>query len=153
MQMASSAKRTCSELRSASLYTATALIPSSLQAQMTRSAISPRFAIRIFLNMDERVVLPLSDGEKRLAVFHRLPVLDQFLDDLAAGVGLDLVHQLHRLHDAQHLSGLYVVSRLHEWRGPRGRRIVERPYDGRLHQVQPLFGGGFLRDWRRCRGH
>src|SRR5690348_4491622 len=30
---------------------ATALIPSSLQAQITRRAISPRLAIKIFLNM------------------------------------------------------------------------------------------------------
>src|SRR5664279_5193905 len=51
MQMASSANRTCSELRSASLYIATALMPNSLQAQITRRAISPRFAMRIFLNM------------------------------------------------------------------------------------------------------
>src|ERR1700748_709781 len=51
MQMASSAKRTWSELRSASLYTATAFTPRSLQAQMTRKAISPRFAINIFLNI------------------------------------------------------------------------------------------------------
>src|SRR5271169_19995 len=52
MQMASSAKRTCSELRSASLYTATVLMPSSLHAQMTRRAISPRLAMRIFRNME-----------------------------------------------------------------------------------------------------
>src|SRR5438552_4481714 len=51
MQMASSAKRTGKELRSASLYTATVLMPNSLQAQMTRSAISPRFAMSIFLNI------------------------------------------------------------------------------------------------------
>src|SRR5215469_18959269 len=31
---------------------ATAFIPSSLQAQITRRAISPRFAMRIFLNMN-----------------------------------------------------------------------------------------------------
>ena len=51
MQTASSAKRTCSELRSASEYTATVEIPSSLHAQITRRAISPRFATRILLNM------------------------------------------------------------------------------------------------------
>src|SRR5713226_3304105 len=37
--------RTCSALRSTSLYTATLLSPSSRQARMTRSAISPRLAI------------------------------------------------------------------------------------------------------------
>src|SRR3954468_22970423 len=51
MQTSSSAKRTCSDSRSASLYTATVATPSSRHARMTRSAISPRFAIRTFLNM------------------------------------------------------------------------------------------------------
>ena len=51
MQTSSSAKRTCRASRSASLYTATVRMPSSRQAEMMRSAISPRLAIRIFLNM------------------------------------------------------------------------------------------------------
>ena len=51
MHTASSANRTCSELRSASDYTATVAMPSSLQAQMTRRAISPRLATRILLNI------------------------------------------------------------------------------------------------------
>src|ERR1035438_3183151 len=53
MHTAWSAKRTASESRSASENTATEGIPSSLQAQMTRKAISPRFAMRILLNMEE----------------------------------------------------------------------------------------------------
>src|SRR5215472_16516248 len=51
MHTASSAKRTCRESRSTSEWTATVLMPSSLQAQMILVAISPRFAIRIFLNI------------------------------------------------------------------------------------------------------
>ncbi len=51
MHTASSAKRTCRPLASASEYTATVLSPSSLHAQITRSAISPRLAIRTFLNI------------------------------------------------------------------------------------------------------
>ena len=51
MQTASSANRTWSASRSASEWTATVLIPNSRQAQMMRQAISPRFAIRIFLNI------------------------------------------------------------------------------------------------------
>src|SRR5688572_5745053 len=51
MHTSSSAKRTWSDSRSASEYTATVCIPSSRQARMTRRAISPRFAIRTFLNM------------------------------------------------------------------------------------------------------
>src|SRR4051812_40058103 len=50
MQMSSSAKWTCREWVSAVECTATVLMPSSLQERMTRRAISPRLAIRIFLN-------------------------------------------------------------------------------------------------------
>src|SRR5580700_1225964 len=53
MQIASSAKRTCSELRSASLYTATVRMPSSLHALITRNAISPRLATRTLRNMHD----------------------------------------------------------------------------------------------------
>src|SRR5258706_1696908 len=50
METSSSAKRTWSDSRSASEYTATVCTPSSRQARMTRSAISPRLAIKTFLN-------------------------------------------------------------------------------------------------------
>src|SRR3982751_1190775 len=50
MQTSSSAKRTWSDSRSASEYTATVCTPSSRHARMTRSAISPRLAMRTFLN-------------------------------------------------------------------------------------------------------
>src|SRR5215216_5529205 len=49
MWIASSAYPTCSAVLSASEYTATVLMPSSLQARMTRMAISPRLATRILL--------------------------------------------------------------------------------------------------------
>src|SRR3989442_5010663 len=51
MQTASSARRTCSDSRSASEKTATVSIPSSRAARMIRNAISPRLATRIFLNI------------------------------------------------------------------------------------------------------
>jgi hypothetical protein len=51
MQTSSSANRTCSDSRSASLYTATVRIPSSRHARITRSAISPRLAIRTLRNI------------------------------------------------------------------------------------------------------
>src|SRR5438046_10419631 len=50
MQIASSAEWTGRLCASASLYTTTLWIPSSRQARMTRSAISPRFAMRILSN-------------------------------------------------------------------------------------------------------
>src|SRR6187397_2694885 len=99
MQAASSANRTCSESRSTSLCTATVLMPISLQVQITRQAISPRFAIRIFLNLrglkairtcrkkaqkaQKNHLVPsvpvcglTLDAEEWLAVFDRLAVLD-----------------------------------------------------------------------------
>ncbi len=51
MQTDSSARRTYLASRSASECTTTVLMPSSRQARWTRSAISPRLAIRIFSNM------------------------------------------------------------------------------------------------------
>src|SRR5688572_26445155 len=51
MHTSSSANRTWRDSRSASEYTATVWMPSSRHARMTRSAISPRFAISTFLNI------------------------------------------------------------------------------------------------------
>src|SRR6186997_2367499 len=102
MQTSSSAKRTCREFSSASEYTATVLMPSSRQAWMIRRAISPRFAIRIFLNMVWR---PPSGGlhrEQPLAELHGLAVLHVTLDHFPIALGVDLVHELHRLDDAEH---------------------------------------------------
>src|SRR4029450_11745143 len=115
MQMSSSAKRTCSACSSASEYTATVLMPSSRHAWITRRAISPRFAIRIFLNMR----LLFLCREQPLAELHRLAVLDVDLHDLAVVLGVDLVHQLHRFDDAQHLAALDGVADLGKGPGPR----------------------------------
>src|SRR5688572_1053903 len=61
MHTSSSAKRTWSDSRSASEYTATVCTPSSRHARITRSAISPRFAINTFLNMAEDRGPPVGD--------------------------------------------------------------------------------------------
>src|SRR5919106_1210658 len=113
MQAASSAKRTCSESRSTSLWTATVLIPISLHVQIMRQAISPRLAIRIFLNFRglnaiENVqpqkgtkntnelcafcALLWLDSEEGLTVFHRLPVLDINLYYFTRSLSLNLIH-------------------------------------------------------------
>src|SRR5262245_6949292 len=113
MQTAWSAKRTCRPAWSASEYTATVRMPSSLQAQMTRSAISPRLAMRTFLNIDggsgaaggaspspaPSALRP--DGEQRVAELHGLAGLPVDAQDLSRHLGLDLVHQLHGFDDAQ----------------------------------------------------
>src|ERR1017187_6160433 len=82
MQIASSAKRTCRLLRSASLYTATVRIPNSRQAEITRSAISPRFAINTLRNIANAFLFPetarletavVLSGERRVRTSRRTP--------------------------------------------------------------------------------
>src|SRR5271155_4948271 len=111
-------------------------MPSSLQAQMTRSAISPRLAIRTFRNI-YRSNLPGTQGEERLAVFDRLAALNEALDDLTGGVGLDLVHELHGFDDAENLSVLDLIADFHKGRRARRGRLIEGADDGRLDDVQP----------------
>src|SRR4029453_10781408 len=128
MQMSSPAKRTCSACSSASEYTATVLMPSSRQAWITRMAISPRFAIRIFLNMP----LLCLDREQPLAKLHRLAVLDVDLHDLAVILRVDLVHQLHRFDDAQYLAALDGVADVGKGTRSRLGRAIEGAHDRRL---------------------
>src|SRR5262245_29461955 len=97
MHTLSSASITYLASASASECTATVLMPISRQARWTRRAISPRFAMRIFSNT-------LFDQEQRLAILHRLAVLDQDRLDRAGDVAFDLVQQLHRLDDAEGLA-------------------------------------------------
>src|SRR5689334_17458864 len=100
---------------------ATALMPSSLQAQMTRRAISPRFATRIFLNMNmtcrarSRPLL-LANAEDWHAVLDGAAVVDEHLRDYPGNLSFDLVHQLHGFNDAQHLPLFHRIAYLHEWR-------------------------------------
>src|SRR5512136_491024 len=138
MHTASSAKRTWRLPASASEYTATVLSPSSLHAHMTRSAISPRLAIRTFLNIASGGGAAVAgsrgpDGEERVPVLDRLPVLGVDLHNLARHLGLDLVHQLHGLDDAEHLSHFDPVADVDERRAVRVGRAVERPHDRALH--------------------
>src|SRR6266853_4054660 len=108
MQMARSAKRTCRLSRSASEYTATVPIPNSLQAQITRRAISPRLATRIFLKG--------ADAKQSLPVLDRLAVGDQLGRYHSGHFCLDLVHQLHRLDDAEHRARLHGLAYADEGR-------------------------------------
>src|SRR3989449_2172196 len=167
MQMSSSANLTCRESASAVEYTATVWMPSSRQAQMMRRAISPRLAIRIFLNMEWegarscRRALP--DLEQRLPVLDRLAVRHERLEDLAVAIRLDLVHQLHRLDDAQHLTLLHTLRDFDERTGAGPAGSVEGAHDRRLHQVDVGgldgrgAGGGRIQRLRRGnprgRGH
>src|ERR1700761_2884581 len=77
MHTLSSASRTCMASASAVECTATVWMPSSLQARSTRSAISPRLAIRIFSNIapDSHLL----DDQQRLSELDRLGIFEQDL--------------------------------------------------------------------------
>src|ERR1022692_3144342 len=121
MQTASSAKRTCRLWRSGSESTATVRMPSSLQAQTMRRAISPRLAIRIFLIG--------ADGKQRLPVLHGLSVHHQLAFHDPGNLGLDLVHELHGLDDAQDLADLHALAYAHERRRAGRGGVVKRADD------------------------
>src|SRR5215204_5331171 len=105
---------------------------SSWRARITRTATSPRFATRTRLNRIERPAEHRLDLEQELAELDRVAVRDVDPADDAVEVGLDLVHQLHRLEDAERLAGKDRRSLLHErWRPGRGRP-VEGPDHRRL---------------------
>src|SRR3954454_3151905 len=137
MQTASSAKRTWSAPASASECTATVAIPSSRQARITRMAISPRFAIRTFLNKGLR---RLADHEELLAVLDALAVLDQNFRDRAGELGFDFVHQLHGFDDAERLAFLHAAADLDEVRC-LGRRSALKGADERLFDRAKCFAG------------
>src|SRR6187397_3218131 len=107
MQTLSSARRTCIASASAVECTATVGMPSSLQARSTRSAISPRLAIRIFSNMaigrTTRARLSFDDHQW-LAELDRLGVLEQDLADYPVARRRDLVEGLHRLDDQERVA-------------------------------------------------
>src|ERR1700683_5083339 len=117
---------------------------SSLHAERTRSAISPRLAIRIFRNIafgpafgtalrcpGAELFLPAwADAEERLPVFDGLAVLGVHLDELAGHIRFDFVHQLHGFDDAEPLPGLDFGARRNERIGPGTRRAEERSHDG-----------------------
>src|SRR5260221_848506 len=164
MQTSSSAYRTCSASRSASECTATVFRPISLQAEMMRRAISPRLAMRTFdigmtvgycssvpgfgkcLGRPQSCRGPASagrpqartsdlDGKQRFPVFDGLSVLRIDLGDHALHVRFDLVHQLHRLDDAEDLPLRDPVAYLHERLRLGIRRAVERADDRRGDDV------------------
>src|SRR6267143_5907860 len=129
---------------SASEYTTTVRMPISRQARWMRSAISPRLAIRIFSNM-------LAEDEERLPVLHRLAVFHKHRFHHAGGVGFDLVHQLHRLDDANRLAFLDGLAHLDKWLGVGRRRTVKGTDHRGLHDMAFLTCHGFSYR-RRCRG-
>src|SRR5688572_6179137 len=143
MRTSSSANRTCKACSSASEYTATVLMPSSRHAMIMRIAISPRFAIRIFLNIGFY-------GEEPFPVLHGLAVLDIHLDDLTVVLRVDLVHQLHRFDDAEHLAFFDGAAHVDERGRSRLGGAEERTDDRRLHDREvDVIGLRRRRAWHR----
>src|SRR5689334_4703089 len=93
----------------------------------TPAAFSPRLAIRIFLNIGA-----LFDDEQGLAELDGLAVLAQDARDGAGFVGLDLVHDLHRLDDADRFAFLDGVADLDKRLRARAGGAVERADHRRL---------------------
>src|ERR1700749_4107800 len=135
MQTLSSASRTWIASSSAVECTATVAMPSSLQARNTRSAISPRLAMRILSNIENlkaangalrianrvrtSTLLAIRcspfasfDNQKRLAVLDRLAIFDQNLDDRAGARRGNLIHRLHRFDDDQRVTDLHPAADL-----------------------------------------
>src|SRR4051812_15193957 len=103
---------------------------------MTRRAISPRLAMRTL----EIIVGSGANREELLAVLDRLSVLRIDADDRSVDVRLDLVHQLHRLDDAEDLPLRDAVADVHERFGFGVRRAVERADDRRFDDVEAGVG-------------
>src|ERR1700752_4460910 len=91
---------------SASEWTTTVWMPISRQARWMRSAISPRLAIRTFSNIAEI----LFDDHQRLAILHRLGVLDQDPHHRACFRRLDRIESLHGFDDQQRLARRHPVA-------------------------------------------
>src|SRR5580765_4828727 len=100
-------------------------MPNSLQAQITRRAISPRLATSILLNIvsgDALLLAARPDAEQWLPILHGLPVIHKDAQHFAADVGFDLVHELHRFHDAKRRARVHMAANLHKRLRARARR-------------------------------
>ena len=109
-------------LASAVECTATVAMPSSLQARSTRSAISPRLAIRILLNRMRRrghsMIISGSPYSTGWPSSTRISVTVP-----ARGAG-NLVHRLHRLDDQQRLALADAIADVDEGAGAGlGRQV------------------------------
>src|SRR6185437_9365381 len=127
MHTLSSARRTCIASASAVECTATVGMPSSLQARSTRSAISPRLAMRIFSNMSSAGCLAIRHA--RPCAGH--PRLDRIArrKTWMAGTSPAMTDEWS-LDDHQRLAeldGLTVLEQdLGHGAGARRRNLVER---------------------------
>src|SRR5690606_7072551 len=144
MHTLSSARRTCMASLSAVEWTATVAMPSSLQARSTRSAISPRLAMRTLSN-----IVRLFDDHERLREFDRLAVLDQNLLHRAGLRRGDGVHGLHGLDDQQRLSLADLLTDFNEGLRARLGSAVGRADHRRQNGARRFRLVGRRGAWRR----
>src|SRR5512143_1936896 len=76
-----------------------------------------------------RALLFFND-EQRLAELDGIAVLDQYADDAARELRLDLVHHLHGFDDAERVAGLHFAADLDEWLCAGCRAAVKRAHHG-----------------------
>src|SRR6266508_2803170 len=106
---------------------------------MMRTAISPRFATRTFSNMKiglslYSVLFPLTGPKwrlagpnlkQRLSELHGFGVVEHHLGDYSFSLRFNLVHDLHRLDDANHRLWMHLSSYFDVRRGFGGGSTVE----------------------------
>src|SRR5215204_1750255 len=134
-------------------------MPISLQVQIIRHAISPLLAINIFLNLrglDDMTHLFVKanvqqlksnkrylsnnrcwterlltlDSKKWLTVLDGLAVLNVNLDDFASKLRLDLIHQLHRLDNADDTFRFNPASNFYKGVSSWRRRTIKGSHYG-----------------------
>src|SRR4030095_9699201 len=84
----------------------------------------------------------LFDSEQRLPIFNRLSVFNINLRHFAAGLSLNLIHQLHGLDDADHRIRVDAAADLHKRFGVRRRGAIKSADDRRWNKVEVLIFGG-----------
>src|SRR3954447_2165275 len=138
MGMARPAAATTAESLSAVEYTAATRRPSSRHARATRSAISPRLAIRTVSKPDIRS--PAVNGrqqEQPLAVLDRGTVVLEHPDQPAGLFEPHRDHQLHRLDDPDLGAGREHVALAREGFRAGLRAPVEDAHHRRADRGQP----------------
>ena len=115
MQTLSSASRTCIASASAVECTATVAMPSSLQARSTRSAISPRLAIRILSNIagtfEASSYSMIISGSPNSTGW---PSSNRICVTVPAARRRNLVHGLHRFDDQKRIAGCDLAADVDE---------------------------------------
>src|SRR3954465_6896787 len=132
---------------------ATVSMPNSRHARITRSAISPRLATRMRLNIARwtvgggrwtarQTLLPPVDLEERLSKLHGLAIVHEHGHDLSRYFGGQFVEDLHGFNDANRGFRSHVIADLDERRRLGIGRQIKRADHGAFNHsdVLAVFG-------------